>query len=702
MPFFIDIHEVEKLADFKYNRVLIALILVGLLAASLIAWQRHAVEENSSRVELTIDYEDITELALTEGMPVTNLMQQYKQAGITTLTIYETTLEKLHKSGKLTVVAGAELLASFRTGELNNPPFRIDSPEALSAQKIYIFANAEQGGKNAVFDEVKEDLNRRLGAGRVKQLPGIGSQLVLAVDASYEKAVKWNLGLPKQEIADAGAQGFQVIVRPSNYTKVTPDDVNAVFDRLREFNNITGIMFVGEEVLGYPDLVPLTAARMKERSFTLGMIEHPLQLQFVKQDGLMQLAALNNYQAARVYVIPKDEQPKLKVAEAIHRWMLTDQERNIRINLLRKYDKPEPYKTIVETNLAYIAGVKQSLAEKGFSFGRASAFQPYFPSPLLLAAVTLGATAAGVLLLSLLWPLRPLHQYILLALIAAALMLPILTGSGNLVRQMVALASAILFPVLAMTWQLDRWRRREPYAGSSIGRILADGVGNLALTALLSMIGGIYIAAILGDVRFFLEMEIYRGVKLTFIGPLVIMAMVYLTRFNIFEQVPVRTPKELWQQILRILNYPVSIKTMIGFGFVALAAWVFIGRSGHTAGVPVPAIELKLRAFLEQNMYARPREKEFLIGHPAFMLAVMAFYRHWPRLLHFALVIAATIAMGSLVETFAHLRTPVFMSIVRGLDGLLVGAVIGTIAVLGMQILHYLTLVLERRTNIHE
>jgi len=58
--------------------------------------------------------------------------------------------------------------------------------------------------------------------------------------------------------------------------------------------------------------------------------------------------------------------------------------------------------------------------------------------------------------------------------------------------------------------------------------------------------------------------------------------------------------------------------------------------------------------------------------------------------------------MGSLVETFAHLRTPVFMSIVRGLDGLLVGAVIGTFAVLGMQILHYLTLVLERRTNIHE
>lgn len=690
------------MADFKYNRVLIALILVGLLAAFTIAWQRHTVEQNTSRVELTIDYEDITELALTEGVPVADLMRQYKQAGITTLTIYETTLEKLHKSGKLTVVAGTDLLASFRRGELNSLPFRTEPQEPPSAQKIYILANAEQNGKNAVFEEVKEDLIRRLGPSRVRQLPGTDSRLVLAVDANYEKAVKWNLGLPKAEIAAAAEQGFQVIVRPSNYTKVTAGDVNAVFDRIEGFNNISGIMFVGEEVLGYPDLVPLTAARMKERGLTLGMIEHPLQLQFVKQDGLLQLAALNNYQAARVYVIPKDEQPKLKVDEAVHRWVLTDQERNIRINLLRKYDKPEAYQTLVETNLKYISGVKQGLADKGFVFGRAGTFQPYFPSSLLLAVVTLGATAAGVLLLSLLMPMRPFIQYILLALIAAALMAPILLGSGNLVRQMVALASAIIFPVLAMTWQLDRWRRREPHAGTSLSRILVDGVGNLTLTVLLAMIGGIYIAAILGDVRFLLEMEIYRGVKLTFIGPLLLMAIVYLMRFNLFEQVSVATPRELWQQIVRILNYPVSIKTLLIFGFGALVAWVFIGRSGHTAGVPVPAIELKLRAFLEETMYARPREKEFMIGHPAFMLAVLAYYRHWPRLLHFALVIAATIGMGSLVETFAHLRTPVFMSIVRGLDGLLVGAVMGILAVVGIQVLHYLTLTLERRTRVHE
>ncbi len=112
-------------------------------------------------------------------------------------------------------------------------------------------------------------------------------------------------------------------------------------------------MFSGDEVLGYPGLVSLTAAHMKDRGLPLDMIEHPLQLQFLKQDGLLPLATAVGYNAARVYVIPKDEQPKLKMADAVQRWWSTDEERNIRVNLLRRYDRPEPGKTLVETNLAY-------------------------------------------------------------------------------------------------------------------------------------------------------------------------------------------------------------------------------------------------------------------------------------------------------------------------------------------------------------
>ena len=81
----------------------------------------------------------------------------------------------------------------------------------------------------------------------------------------------------------------------------------------------------------------------------------------------------------------------------------------------------------------------------------------------------------------------------------------------------------------------------------------------------------------------------------------------------------------------------------------------------------------------EKAFYARPRSKELLIGHPAFMLAAMAWYRKWPTMVFFGLVILATIGQGSMVETFAHMRTPIYMSFMRGIGGIVLGAGVGAV-----------------------
>lgn len=679
--------------DFKYNRVLIVLIIIGLLAALVSGWQRHVTEQNNSRVEMVIDYEDIVELAQIEGVAVHSLMQQFKEAGITSLAVYEMTLEKLNKSGKVFAVSGAQLLQQYRTGVLADPVWRsLVERGQIVAEDVYIVGQNPQ-----VFAEVQSDLVRRLSPERVTAIAGT-ERPVLAVKANYEKVVKWNLGMPTDEMKEVAGQGFYVVARPTNYIKVKAEDVEAVFQRLDAAGNVSGIMFVGDEVLGYPGQMPLIAEKMQERQLTLQMIEHPLQLQFLKQEGLFPLAAALNYQAARVYVIPKDEQPKLKAEEAIQRWALTDQERNVRVNLLRKYDKPEPGKTLIETNIDYVTGVKEALLDKGFTIGRAGTFAPISPNPFLLALMLIGATSAGVLFLTLVRPFPERYQYILLAVIAAILIFPVLKGAGTLVRQAAAMVSAIVFPVLAMTYVIDRWRKTPPSQGASLMRIIMDGGKWLVITTLLSIVGGFYVGALLGDVRFLLEMEIFRGVKLTFVAPLILITFIYLSRYNIFETDSTESPKSIWQQLTRVLDYPIYVKTLLVVAVAAIGAWIFVGRSGHTAGVPVPGIELKLRAWLERLMYARPRSKEFMIGHPAFLLMIMALYRQWPRALHYILVVVATIGQGSLVETFAHIRTPIYMSFIRGIDGVAAGIAVGVIAVIGVQILHYLSFLLGRRT----
>lgn len=678
---------------FRYNRILIAFIAVGLITALFVNWQRYGIERANTQVELVSDYEEIVEMARIDGIPLQSALRRLKTAGLTSLTVFETNLEKLAAEGVVTAVSTTQMLHSYHDGTLTNWWWRNEVESGrLAAGQVYVMDRETDR-----FAEVHSDLERRAGKHRIKYF-NEGQRRFLIVDAPYESLIKWNLGLPVSEMQTAASNGFLVLARPTNYSKVNPDDVKAVFERIDSAGAaVSGIYFVGEEVLGFPDQLPLVAAEMKKRGLTLGMLEHYTQLQFKMQDGMFDLAKQTGYSVARLHQLLKVEQPKLSVVEAVHRQVLGSRERNIRMQYLKMYERPLPGKNRTETHVAYVSGVKQGLDSFGVPTGPATTFAHYMPHPLLFLLITIGTVAAGVLLISVAIPLPRRMQYGLLTLFSLGLGIPLFFGAATLARQMTALGSAVLFPVLAMTWQLDCWRASAPRGGASLWRILRDGLTGLTRTFFLSMVGGAYLAAVLADTAFLLEMEIFRGVKVTFVLPLLLISIVYLTRFNLFPGVDADDSRHLWARMLHVLDYPAYIKTILGFGAAAAVAYVFVGRSGHDAGVPVPEIEIKLRRYLEIVMYARPREKEFLIGHPAFLMAVMALYRNWPRFFHFAFVVAATIAQGSLVETFAHLRTPVLMSLVRGFDGLILGALFGVAAVLVFHWLQSLTFLMGRR-----
>lgn len=676
--------------NFKYDRWLVLLIVVGLLAALTVDLARYEVEENNKTVELAIDYEGLVELAEIEGQPVAEVLRQAKEAGLTSLAVYETTFKKLNDNGKATAVAGSELLKNYHSGTLSDAAWRaLASSGAIRAEDVYVTGHDAQ-----TFREVKADLVRRLGAERVTSLE-IGGAEVLAVKANYEKFLKMNVGMPTDEMKIVGDAGFYVVARPSNYVQVEASDVAAVFERLRGFA-VSAVVFSGDQILGHPQQLSETARFFKERDLTLGMIEHPLQLQFFKQDGLIELARGVDFKAARVYSIPKDEQLKMKTQQAVERWVTTDEERNIRINLLRTFEKPEGTMTLLETNLTYFAQVKAALEAKGFVIGKAGTFAAYYPSRILLMLMCVGATAAGVLYLTLLLPFSRKWQYTLLAALSVLLAAPLAMGHGNLARSAVALASANLFPALAVIWQLDRIRALAFTKKTPFVKVVGTALVAIFMTGALAFVGAAYVGGVLADVEYLLEVNIFRGVKLTFVLPILLVSIAFLRRFDLFDGQADRTGR-IMDQVKKILNTPLYVKSLVAFMVAAIAAVIFIGRSGHTAGIPVPGIELKLRAFLEQMFYARPRSKELLIGHPAFMLAFMAVYKKWPTVVFYVLIVLATIGQGSMVETFAHLRTPIFMSFMRGVGGLVLGAGLGALCMMAAQLWYRLFSSMERR-----
>jgi uncharacterized membrane protein len=126
----------------------------------------------------------------------------------------------------------------------------------------------------------------------------------------------------------------------------------------------------------------------------------------------------------------------------------------------------------------------------------------------------------------------------------------------------------------------------------------------------------------------------------------------------------------------RILMQPVTVFWIAVFGVLAVAGLYYMSRTGN-AGT-VSGIELAFRSMLENTFGVRPRTKEFLIGHPMMLAGIFLALKY--RQAGFLLVLA-TIGQLSMVDTFAHIHTPLVLSIARVLLGLGLGLVIGLIAI---------------------
>lgn len=677
---------------FSYNRTLLIIIGMGLFAALIIAGQRYFVESENMKVDLAVDYKSIVDLAEREGLELDDVLKMTKEAGITSLAVYDSSLEKLAREGKIFTIAGSEILANYQCGTLTNELWRQTIEFGLIASnRVYVV-----GGDLDSYYDTKEALYQRLGEERVK-IFSVGGIEVIEVKAQFGELMKMPLGLPRDEMNKARAAGFMILARPMNFSKCTAENVQFFFDRIENYP-ISEIVFDGPEVLGASNFLDLTAENMIRRKITFGVIEHFTQLKFYPQLGMEYLAQkIGKDHVARLYAIPKDEQPKLAMSAAVNRWSTTDRERNIRVNLMRIYEKPEHEMTLLETNMKYFRGVHDVLERDGFTFGKAGTFENYYPNVILRALVIIGVVAAGVLYLSLIS--RRLNrnrkfQLQLFAILAIIAVAPILMGAGGMVRVFAAFMSANLFPALAIIWQLDllrvvqyrvRIQNRAARLKENLSTFQVVWISGFALlmTGIMSMTGAAYLSGALSDVSYFLEFEIFRGIKLTFILPLILVAVAFLQRFNVVDEVRKNVPAT--QQIKELLDKSISVKVFLALMIVMGAFVVLIARSGHTSGMPVSGLEIKIRALLEQIFYARPRSKEIFFGHPAFMLAFAAFLKKFPKMICFVLVMAGTIGQSSMVETFAHMRTPIFMSFMRGIDGLIPGAIIGAVLIICLQ-----------------
>lgn len=197
-------------------------------------------------------------------------------------------------------------------------------------------------------------------------------------------------------------------------------------------------------------------------------------------------------------------------------------------------------------------------------------------------------------------------------------------------------------------------------AGAPLAVLLALLRGHrllgFALGALGTLTAGLVVAALGSRSEFLIGAERFAGVKLLLLTPAVLVALA-----------------GLWvnrRQLSKLRWRPWYV--LIG-GLVLLAGAYYVLRSGNS-GV-APGIELRLRDVLDEALYSRPRFKEAFLGYPALVLAA-GLRSRW----RWVFAVLAAVGTAGTVDTFAHFHTPLAVSLLRTGYALVIGLVLGLVA----------------------
>ena len=408
------------------------------------------------------------------------------------------------------------------------------------------------------------------------------------------------------------------------------------------------ILFEGEAVLGYPHL-SLVQEQVQASRFLFGQVE------FSQQKGLADLAAASVNRLVRVHTITPEETDFISYQRALARWVRAVEERNVRLLYFQPFlprSAATQQATVgpIDLNLQLLREVTAQLGAAGYSNTGPSQPLEIRLTPAAFGGVLLALLAAAYLTLALVlepwWSSqRSLIAWLAGIALAVGLFLLFILGRQILASQITAFGIGLVVPVLAVLLA-ERNRQR-------LGLALLSAVGVTAL-------GAWFVVAALAQSPFLLKTQQFLGVKLMHIVPPLVVAGVFWTR-GYFRR---------WHWN----GTTIALALLAAFGGVYLVL-----RTGNIAAVS--DWERSLRDGLEALLVVRPRTKEFLLGHPALLLGLWL-QRQGEQLLAAVMLVAGTVGLLSIINTFTHSHTPLVISLVRTGNGLWLGFLCGAIVVL--------------------
>jgi hypothetical protein len=663
----------------QLTSLLWGLVIICMLASLPLVYERYKMEGTSKKVEFVMDYRDVLDISVYRANPhqfVEDQLNAMKKARLTSVTVYESTLNELLESGRV------QLYSSHDAAALMQKPA---APNENFTYLLYTDPASQQQLQSIIepaFKALKVPIHEW----------SYNNQKGLVIEMPLDEASLKPMDPDPITLQMLKDKGFHIVVRLSNRRPFVAQDMDKLLAQLTEQYGVKSMIVDGDAAPGYSE-DGNAAENLKEMArlmtlhhMALAIIE-PLNLK-VPQKGVSDLAKELNYNVFRLHSISEQDSDKLaenlttkelkaRIQAISDRIALAVTDRNIRMVFLNakttknlgKGTYSDPLDAIYRS-LTGPNGAENRIQGAGYTLGEAHAFNYQSPDSykLLKPFAVVGTAALLALLIAAFFPVLLLPLFVI-SIIGGCALAAVSSSTLDQILALIAGISAVSLAIITTIKTLRHYAASKPVPAIWRG-LLYTGL-LFARAAAISAVGAIFIISKLNDITYSLVLQQFKGVNILALTPLVL-AAIYLILFS--EKL---TAKQRIEKVKRMLTTPISVLWVVSSVVLLGIIYYYLTRTGNEG--QASSIELLFRSFLQGSLKVRPRTKEFLIGNPLMLLGIYLCFKHRIQALY--LVLIGAIGQASFLGSFTHLHTPIKISIIRGAYGIILGAMIACVLI---------------------
>lgn len=612
------------------------LLTVSMLVCTVVGGMRINVEQQYKNVQIAVRYADVLNISLQTGLSTEEVFKILKNQGATTLFVRENTVApsgrgeyyNYKEQGMANYYDGYELQKQY--------------PQAttIKRQFIYIDTFTQEAFESIYTNLVAKDIP--------VGLLELEDKVYIELRSHPSTLTTVGVGFNEDDLEIAANMGYIISPQVKSWDNVSQEGIDLFVKELEGIKGLGPIYFADSNIekLDVPEIQALVSEH------GLGFVEFHSN----KQIGFGKMAkdashAGEDFSVVRLHTLTDGQVKSYSQQEMMDRFMLALTERNLRVFLFKMpstmnieadmtamIDSMAAFKTLAEAEGYVITPEVQSFN---------------LPMGNYFMAVLAGLGAVVVFLL-----ICDYLGFVKIGIVLAALGLVGYAGllklSPTLGVKMMALFGASVFPTYGVLYMFKKEAKD-----------LKDAILRLLVGSAISFGGALTIIGTLSRTSFALGIDVFAGVKLAHLLPIacVILILVYKRHGVDFKYI-----QELLQKNVTYLAVAVV-------AVLAVVVLIYTSRTGNAGSVS--SFELQFRQFLDTVLGVRPRTKEFMIGHP--IMLTLIYFGYQEKYIPF--LILGIIGQISLVNTYAHLHTPVMISLIRSGYGLLFGILGGIVLI---------------------